>query len=126
MATILCIDDHTYGLATTIETLRAHGFVVLAAADTQDAFDLLVDNVVDAVLLNCHAPVETSRIAPILRKLEPNAPIIMVSSYCGVPCENLRLSDACLQRGESDEVLLRTLEMTLCLRRYGLCRSVAA
>jgi CheY-like chemotaxis protein len=124
--TLLCIDDHTYGLAVIIETLRAHRYTVIAATDTQNAFDLLAERIIDAVLLNCHAPGETSRMAPLLRKLQPNTPIIMMSGYCVVPCPNLRLSDACIQKGESDQVMLRTVETTLCSRRFGLCRSVAA
>ena len=125
MAIILAVDDCTYGLFQTIEMLRAHGYDILPVADEARALELLHTNMVDAVVLNCHAG-QTSRIASLFRGQQPGVPIIMLSGYCGVPCEHLRLSDACIQRGESDEVLLRTLEAMLCCRRFGLCRSVAA
>lgn len=125
MATILCVDDCTYGLFRTIKMLRTHGYDVLAAADVAEGVELLLTNAVDAIILNCHAG-ETSRITSIARNLKPNAPIVMLSGYCGVPCQHLRLSDACIQRGDSDDVLLRTLQAMLCCRRFGLCRSVAA
>ena len=125
MAIILTVDDCTYGLLQTIEMLRAHGYDVLPVADVAHALELLQTYIVDAIVLNCHAG-ETSRITSLLRGVEPGAPIIMLSGYCGIPCEHLRLSDACVQRGESNEALLRTLEAMLCCRRFGLCRSVAA
>jgi CheY-like chemotaxis protein len=127
MPTVLCIDDRTYGLACMREMLRANGYEVLLAESAHDAADLLLQNPVDAVLLDCHSSGDNcGEVLPVLEGLEPDIPIVMMSGYCSLPCRNLGRADACLQKGETSRALLRTLEIFLCARRYGLLRSVAA
>lgn len=40
MATLLCLDDFTYGLSGAVELLRENGYQVLAADDNAAALDL--------------------------------------------------------------------------------------
>jgi CheY-like chemotaxis protein len=127
MPTVLCIDDRTYGLACMREMLRGNGYEVLLAESTHDAADLLLHNPIDAVLLDCHLLGEDcGKVLSVLEGLDPDIPIVMISGYCTLPCRYLSRADACLQKGETSRALLRTLEITLCARRYGLLRSVAA
>jgi hypothetical protein len=58
--------------------------------------------------------------------LQPQVAVVMFSGYCGVPCNQLQLADACIQKGEPASTLLTRLRSVLCQARYGLCRSVAA
>jgi hypothetical protein len=52
-----------------------------------------------------------------------DAPIIMMSACCRVPCGRLRYADACIQKGDV-AALLSALRVMLCCRTYGLCQSV--
>ena len=61
-----------------------------------------------------------------LRMLQPHAAIVMFSGYCGVPCHQLYLADACVQKGETPDKLLPVLRSVVGQSRYGFCRSVAA
>jgi len=126
MASILFVDDSTLATRTLVEALRRCGYDVEIAADADEAVRLFTLNPADAVVMDCH--VETSccqTIAPVLRQIYPDTPIIMMSGYCGVPCERLRHADGCVQKGNAT-ALLDALRTLLCSRHYGLCQSLAA
>ena len=126
MATILFIDDHKCGSRRVVRKMRASGYEVCIALDAEEAIRLVRLHPVDVVVLDCGL-CRSSHLdpAPVFRSLKSDMPMIMISSYCGVGCEHLP-ADACLQAGESEAILLKTLEAMLCARRYGLIRSVAA
>jgi response regulator RpfG family c-di-GMP phosphodiesterase len=126
MPTVLCLDDFTCGLYDALQLLRENGYRVLAAADDEAALELASDNVLDAVILNCHQGADNSRLVTALRVLQPGVAIVMFSGYCGVPCHQFQLADACIQKGENTATFLPILRSVLCQGRYGLCRSVAA
>ena len=125
MPTILCLDDFTCGLADAAQVLRENGYSVLAADDNAAAVELASETRLDAVLLNCRR-VNDNSVVTALRILQPHAAIIMFSGYCGVPCRQLPLADACVQKGETPDKLLPVLRSVLCQGRYGFSRSVAA
>jgi response regulator RpfG family c-di-GMP phosphodiesterase len=125
MPTILCVDDFTCSLADAAQLLRDSGYRVLAADDIGTALELAAENAVEAVLLNCQHDIDNSRFVTALRGLRPRAAVIMFSGYCGVPCRQLQLADACLQKGGAPAALLSLLRAVVCQSRYGLCRSVA-
>jgi response regulator RpfG family c-di-GMP phosphodiesterase len=54
MPTVLCLDDFTCGLYDALQLLRENGYRVLATADDEAALELASDNILDAVILNCH------------------------------------------------------------------------
>lgn len=124
MATILCVDDSTFGVCDVVHSLQRHGYRVIAAADGATALAMACDEPVDAVLLNCHRDPANAPFIAALRSLQPKIAVIMFSGYCGVPCRHIVLADACVER--SNPALLMTLRAVLCQRRYGLCRAVAA
>ena len=127
MARILCIDDHTYSLSSTIKALRHEGHTVVTAGEPLPALQAISDGDVDVVLLDCHChsiDIRSNLVAAI-RILRPDIPVVMTSAYCGLPCQKLREADACIQKGDT-AALGRTIQTILCASKYGLCRSVAA
>lgn len=124
MPTVLCLDDSTYSLANTARTLRESGYQVLAADDNATSLGLAAETCLDALLLNCRRESDNTGLVTALRILQPHAAVLMFSGYCGVPCNQLYLADACLQKDGTSTTLLPLLRAVLCQSRYGLCRSV--
>ena len=124
--TVLCLDDFTRGLLESVQRLRESGYRVLASDNNAAALALASHIPLDAVILNCHRDRDNSGLVTALRILQPHVAVVMFSSYCQVPCHQLPLADACIQKGESELTLELVLRAVLCQSRYGLCRSVAA
>ena len=126
MPTVLFIDDHTCGSHTLAHKLRAYGYEVQVAPDEEEALTLFRLYAIDAVITDCHPEIPgRGTIAPALRRISPNVPIIMMSAFCRLPCSRLRYADGCVQKGDVT-ALLAALRMLLCSRAFGLCQSVAA
>src|ERR1017187_3038035 len=101
MPTILFIDDHTCGSHTVAHKLRAYGYEVQVAPDTEEALTLFRLYAIDGVITDCHPEIlGRGTIAPALRRIGPNVPIIMMSAFCRVPCSRLRYGDGCVQKGD--------------------------
>ena len=112
MGTILCIDDQTYAQATRVEWLRAHGYVVLLAGSIESALDTFLTSPIDAALLDCHMR-GASLVATLMKRIRPGLPIVMLASYCGVPCGLGGVVTACLGKGEPPSALLDKLQAVL-------------
>jgi CheY-like chemotaxis protein len=126
MPTILLIDDHTCGLRTVAHRLQVCGYEVQIAPDAEEALTLFRLYPIDAVVTDCHPEIHGREIiAPALRRISPDVPIITMSAFCRLPCRRLQYADACIQKGDVTG-LLSTLQLLLCARAYGLCQSVAA
>ena len=125
MPTVLCLDDFTCSLASAAQVLRDNGYRVIAADHRIAALEIASETCLDAVLLNCHNEMDNSGLVTALRILQPHTVVIMFSGYCGLPCHQLHLADACIQKGEIAARLLPLMRAILCQSRYGLCRSVA-
>ena len=123
MRTILFVDDSTYTADTLKDFLQSHGYDVVFTSSGRIAIDLINDRKIQALLLDCHAP-HAEEFAIAFRQARPNVPIVMISGYCGVPCDRLQYADACLQKGYSPAILLNTLATLRYSRRFGLYRSV--
>ena len=108
MATILCIDDQTYGLAARVEWLRSHGLTVFVADSVEGALDAVLNSPIDAAVFDCQMP-GAFLVAGLLKRIRPALPIIMLAAYCGVPCGHQGLVTACLHRGEHPIALLQAL-----------------
>lgn len=126
MPTVLFIDDHTCGSRSLVQKLRNVGYDVQVALDAEEAIGLFRLYAVDAVIMDCHVESRSrGHVASVLRKASPDAAIIMLSSFCRVPCPRFQQADACVHKGDSS-VLLGALRSALCLRNYGLIQSIAA
>jgi CheY-like chemotaxis protein len=126
MPTLLYIDDQTCGSRMLVQKLRNAGYEVEIAPDADEAVGLFRLYAVDAVLMDCHCEGKSRQaIAPALRRISPNTPIVMLSSFCRVPCKGFQYADACIQKGDFS-LLLGALRSALCARNYGLFQAVAA
>jgi len=112
VASILCIDDQTYALAARVDWLRAHGYVVIVAESIEAALDAFITSPIDGAFLDCHMP-GAFLVANVLKRIRPALPIVMLAAYCGVPCRQQHLVDACLGRGEPPPALLHALRKVL-------------
>jgi CheY-like chemotaxis protein len=126
MPTLLYIDDQTCGSRMLVQKLRNAGYEVQIAPDADEAVGLFRLYAVDAVVTDCHLESNSrGAVAPVLRRISPETPIVLLSSCCRVPCTQFHYADACIQKGEWN-LLLRALRAALCARNYGLLQSVAA
>ena len=112
VATRLCLDDRTYALAARVEWLRAQGYAVLVAGSIESALDAFLTSPIDAALLDCHMA-GAGLVASLLKRIRPGLPVIMLASYCGVPCQLVDVVTACVGKGEPPAALLRTLRIAL-------------
>ena len=126
MSTVLCLDDFTCSLTEATHVLRANGYEVLAADENTRALELAAEKPLDAVILNCHRDRDNTGLVTALRILQPSAAIVLFSGYCGVPCHQLHIADACIQKGDTASALLPLLRAVVCQSRYEFCRSVPA
>jgi CheY-like chemotaxis protein len=126
MATILCLDDYTSSLSGAVDKLREHGYRVFAADDAAAALDIAAHTAIDAVVLNCRKETDNTGIVVALRILQPDIAVVMYSGYCGVPCNQLQLADACVEKDGTSKTLLSALQAVLCQAKYVFCRSVAS
>lgn len=118
MPTVLCLDDFTCSLPKAARTLRESGYQVLVADDNASALGLAAETCLDAVLLNCQRESDNAGLVTALRILQPHAAVLMFSGYCRVPCDQIYLADACLQKGGSPTTLLLLLRTVVCQSRH--------
>lgn len=126
MQTVLCLDDFTCALADAAGVLRDNGYEVLTTDNNIAALELAAERPLDAVILNCHRDGDNTGLVTAVRILQPQVAVLMFSGYCGVPCHQLHLADACMQKGDMAATLLPLLRAAICQSRYGFCRSIGA
>jgi len=108
--TLLCIDDEPTVLAIRKMLLEALGYRVLTAESGPQGLQLLQHENVHTVIVDYKMPEMTgSEVAAHIRKVKPAMPIIMLSAYVGLSDELLKDVDAYVTKGESPDVLLRTI-----------------
>jgi two-component system response regulator ChvI len=127
---VLIIDDVESKRAAVGETLRRQDFVVVEAADRPVAFDLLSHSSVDAVILDRRLG-STSGIELIrdLRARWPNLPVVLFTAHADPNFEEQALAAGAtdfIDRGRSDSVLVRRLELILGRRSADLLARGAA
>jgi len=109
--TLLCIDDEPNVLAVRKMLLESVGYRVLLADDGPRGIDLLKREHVNTVIVDYKMPEMTgSEVAEQIRKTHPGMPIIMLSAFVDLTPEQLKDVDAYVTKGESPDVLLRTIE----------------
>ena len=109
--TLLCIDDEPTVLAVRKMLLEALGYRVLTAESGPQGLQLLQHENVHTVIVDYKMPEMTgSEVAAHIRKVKPAMPIIVLSAYVGLSDELLKDVDAYVTKGESPDVLLRTIE----------------
>jgi CheY-like chemotaxis protein len=109
--TLLCIDDEPNVLAIRKMLLESVGYRVLLAESGPQGLDLLQSEPVHTVILDYRMPEMTgAEVAERIRAIRPWLPIIMLSAYVDLTERQLKDVDAYVTKGESPDVLLRTIE----------------
>ena len=109
--TLLCIDDEPKVLAVRKMLLETVGYRVLLAESGPRGLAILAREHVQTVIVDYKKPEMTgSEVAARIRRTHPGMPIIMLSAFVELTPEQLKDVDAYVTKGESPDVLLRTIE----------------
>ena len=80
---VLVIDDDEKILSVCKELLTDGGFDVTICPDSTQALPLLKANAYEVALLDIRMPgLEGTDLLPLIKKLYPDLPVILVSAYC--------------------------------------------
>ena len=94
-AVLLCIDDDEDVLECEKSFLESFGYTVLTAASGGKGLELASMYPVDVVIVDYFMPeMNGQEVAAEIRRLMPQAPIIMLSATLDVPEKALKLVDA--------------------------------
>jgi CheY-like chemotaxis protein len=94
-AVLLCIDDNEDVLECEKSFLESFGYCVLTAASGGKGLELASRHSVDVVILDYYMPeMNGQEVAIEMRRLRPQAPIIMLSGAVDVPEQALKWVDA--------------------------------
>ncbi len=111
---LLCIDDEPTGLLVRKLLLETVGYSVLTAGSGPEAFPIIQEKPVDAVILDYLMPeMNGGVVAMRLRQIKPTVPILMLSAYVALPEDALAAVDAFVTKGQPPDVLLGSLEALL-------------
>ena len=109
-AVLLCIDDNEDVLECEKSFLESFGYSVLTAASGGEGLELASKHSVDVVILDYFMPeMNGEEVAIEMRRLRPQAPIIMLSGAVDVPEQVLKLVDAFIAKDCMASQLLPTI-----------------
>jgi CheY-like chemotaxis protein len=109
-AVVLCIDDNQDVLECEREFLETFGYTVLTASSTGQGLELASTQSVDVVILDYFMPAMNGQeVAIEMRRLRPQAPIILLTEGLGVPEQALTLVDALVAKDRLASQLLPTI-----------------
>ena len=92
---VLCIDDNQEVLECEKEFLEAFGYAVLTASSGSRGLELASLQSVDVVIVDYFMPeMNGQEVAIEMRRLRPQAPIIMLSGAADIPEQVLKSVDA--------------------------------
>jgi CheY-like chemotaxis protein len=104
---VLCIDDDQDLLDCEQALLESFGFTVLTAPSGGKGLELAATHSVDVVVVDYFMPeMNGQEVAIEMRRLKPQAPIIMVSGAVDIPEQALELVDAFVAKGRLASQLL--------------------
>jgi DNA-binding response OmpR family regulator len=107
---VLCIDDNPDVLECERAFLKAFGYAVLTARSGNQGLELASVYSIDVVVLGYFMLKRNGRkVAMELRRLRPEAPIILLTEGAGVPEPALSLADALVAKDCLASQLLPTI-----------------
>lgn len=116
-AIVLCIDDDMDVLECEKSFLESFGYTVLIAASGRKGLELASVHSVDVVIVDYLMPeMNGQEVAKKMRRLKPEAAIIMLSAAIDVPERALKLVDAFIAK---DGLASQLLPMIAQLHRRG-------
>jgi two-component system alkaline phosphatase synthesis response regulator PhoP len=106
-AVLLCIDDNQDVLECERAFLETLGYTVLTAPSGSKGLELASIHSVDVVIVDYFMPEMNGQESAIeMRRLKPQAPIIMLSGAVDVPEQALKLVDAFVAKDHLSSQLL--------------------
>src|ERR1022692_908188 len=109
-AVLLCIDDNQDVLECEKAFLESFGYTVLTAPSGRKGLELASAHSVDVVIVDYFMPeMNGHEVAIQMRRLRPQAPIIMLSGAVDVPEEALQWVDAFIAKDCMASQLLPTI-----------------
>ena len=123
-AVLLCIDDNLDLLECEKAFLETFGYTVLTAPSGSKGLELASNHLVDIVIVDYFMPeMNGQEFAIQMRRLRPQAPIIMLSGAGDIPAQVLELVDAFVAKDRLASQLL--LAIALLQEAHGLqsCRT---
>jgi CheY-like chemotaxis protein len=107
---VLCIDDNQHVLECEKAFLESFGYTVLTATSGGKGLELASIHSVDVVIVDYFMPeMNGHEVAIEMRRLMPQAPIIMVSAALDVPEQALNLVDAFIAKDRLTSQLLSVI-----------------
>jgi CheY-like chemotaxis protein len=107
---VLCIDDSKDTLECERSFLESFGYTVLTASNGGRGLELASSHAVDVVVLDYFMPAMNAlEVAIAMRRLRPEAPIILLTEGAGVPDRTLSLVDALIAKDHLASQLLPTI-----------------
>jgi CheY-like chemotaxis protein len=107
---VLCIDDNQDVLECEKAFLESFGYTVLTAPSGGKGLELASIHSVDVVIVDYFIPeMNGQQVAIEMRRLRPQAPIIMLSGAVDVPKQALKLVDAFIAKDRLASQLLPTI-----------------
>ena len=104
---LLCIDDDEDVLECEKSFRESFGYTVLTAASGGKGLELASTNPVDVVIVDYFMPeMNGQEVAVQMRRLNPKAPIIMLSGTMDIPQQALKLVDAFIAKDHLASQLL--------------------
>ena len=80
---LLVIDDDEKLLGVYEGVLSGHGFAVTTCPDSTQVLPLLKSSAFEVALLDIRMPgIEGTDLLPLIKKMHPDLPVILVSAYC--------------------------------------------
>jgi len=109
-AVVLCIDDNQDVLECEKRFLETFGYTVLTASSSGKGLELASTQSVDVVILDYFMPTMNGQALTMeMRRLRPQAPIILLTEGQGVPEPALSLADALVAKDRLASQLLPTI-----------------
>ena len=106
-AVVLCIDDDEEVLECEKSFLETFGYTVLTARSGGQGLEMASTHSVNVVIVDYFMPEMNGReLAIEMRRIKPQAPIIMLSGAMDVPKETLNLVDAFIAKNRVASQLL--------------------
>lgn len=106
-AVLLCIDDNEDVLKCEKSFLESFGYTVLTAPSGGKGLELASMHAVDVVIVDYLMPkMNGQEVAIELKRLKPQAPIIMLSAVVDIPAQALELVDAFITKDRFASELL--------------------
>jgi DNA-binding NtrC family response regulator len=108
--TILCIDDDHGVLEYQKALLERRGYEVLTASSARQGLQIAAGSGVAAVIVDYHMPeINGHEVALEIKRLNPDTPVVMVSSEPEIPGHVLDVVDAFVPKDEAPTRLVPVL-----------------